>query len=121
MALTAPMVTDALSGAAGDGGALDGAMTDISGAAATPSLLVDAPLREDLRQQQARTMDVSRADGGLGSTPVRGACRDLRLQIEGRWAISPVAERGRTTWTALAPVESPRRRVQAGALPGGRG
>ena len=72
---------------AGDGGALNGALTDISGAATTLSLLVDPATRKGLQGQQARTVDACRPDGEQGSAPSGDACleaiRNLQRLIDG--------------------------------------
>ena len=77
---------------AGDGGALNGALTDISGAATTLSLLVDPATRKGLQEQQARTVNACRPDGQQGSAPAGDACldaiRDLQRLVDGPLADS---------------------------------
>lgn len=71
-----------------DGGALNGALSDISGAATTLSLLVDPAARKELQEQQARTVDACAAEeGNQGSAPMGVAClnaiRDLQHLVNG--------------------------------------
>ena len=77
---------------AGDGGALNGALTEISGAATTLSLLVDPATRKGLQEQQARTVDACRPAGERGAAPAGDACldaiRDLQRLVDGPLADS---------------------------------
>ena len=87
---------------AGDGGALNGALTDISGAATTLSLLVDPATRKGLQEQQARTVDACRPAGERGSAPARDACldaiRDLQRLVDG-----PLADVSRSLVSIAVP------------------
>ena len=70
-----------------DDGALKGALTDISEAATTLSLLVDPATRKELQQQQTATVDACAPEGEQGAAPGRAAClnaiRDLQHLVNG--------------------------------------
>ena len=66
---------------AGDGGALNTALGEISAAATTLSLLVDREVRTNLQAEQARVEDAC-APAEEGSGPVRGTCLDAIQEFQ---------------------------------------
>ena len=75
---------------AGDGGALNTALGEISAAATTLSLLVDREVRTNLQAEQARVENAC-APAEEGSGPVRGTCLDAVQEFQ-RLIDGPLAD-----------------------------